>query len=76
MTLAYVARAGEEQRIAWIAGSVHHITLDAAATEGRLTAVRSTMRGGAASPVHVHENEDETVFVLSGSGVFWVGDQR
>lgn len=34
------------------------------------------MRAGAASPVHVHEHEDETVFVLSGTGVFWAGDQR
>ena len=76
MTLGYVARAGQEQQIGWIAGSIHHITLDAAATEGRLTAFRSTMRGGAASPVHVHDREDETVFVLSGSGIFWAGDQR
>ncbi|MEV1023024.1 hypothetical protein [Streptomyces sp. NPDC050264] len=32
MTLAHVARAGQEQQLAWIAGSVHHIMLDAAAT--------------------------------------------
>jgi quercetin dioxygenase-like cupin family protein len=76
VTLGYVARAGEGQRLAWIAGSVHHVVLDAAATEGRLSVLRSTMRGGAASPVHVHEHEDETVFLLSGSGVFWAGDQR
>jgi quercetin dioxygenase-like cupin family protein len=76
VTLGYVARAGEEQHLAWIGGSIHHITLDAAATGGRLTAIRSTMREGTASPVHVHEHEDETVFVLSGTGVFWAGDQR
>lgn len=76
MTFAHVARAGQGQQLAWIAGSVHHITLDAAATEGRLTAVRSRMRSGAASPVHVHEHEDETVFVLSGTGVFWAGEDR
>lgn len=76
MTLGYAARAGEEQKLAWIGGSIHHITLDAAATEGRLAAIRSTMRGGTASPVHVHKHEDETVFVLSGTGVFWAGDQR
>ncbi|MGW1506410.1 cupin domain-containing protein [Streptomyces mirabilis] len=75
MTLAYVTRAGQEQQIAWIGGSVHRIVLDATATAGRLTAVRSTMRGGAASPVHVHEHDDETVFVLRGSGVFWAGDE-
>lgn len=76
MTFAYIARAGEQQRLAWIGGSVHHITLDAAATDGRLSAIRSTMRNGTASPVHVHEHEDETVFLLSGTGVFWAGDKR
>lgn len=76
MTLAFVTRAGEEQQISWIAGSVHSITLDASATQGRLSAFRSTMRDGAASPVHVHEREDETVFMLSGSGVFWAGEER
>jgi quercetin dioxygenase-like cupin family protein len=76
MTLAYIARNGAEQRLEWIGGSIHHITLDAAATDGRLTAVRSTMKGGTASPVHVHEHEDETVFLLSGTGVFWAGDRR
>jgi quercetin dioxygenase-like cupin family protein len=76
MSLAYVARAGDNQQIAWIADSVHRITLDAAATGGRLAAIRSTMRGGAASPVHVHEHEDETVFVLSGTGIFWAGEKR
>jgi len=76
MTLAFVSRAGREQRLKWIAGSVHRVTLDAAATDGRLTILRSTMRAGAASPVHVHEHEDETVYVLSGSGIFWAGDQR
>lgn len=55
---------------------MHRIVLDAAATEGRLAAVRSTMRGGAASPVHVHEREDETVFVLAGAAVVRAGDQR
>jgi quercetin dioxygenase-like cupin family protein len=76
LTSAHVVHAGEEQRLAWIAGSIHHIVLDTAATEGRVAAIRSTMRNGAASPVHVHEREDETVFVLSGGAVFWAGDKR
>lgn len=76
MTSAHLTQAGHEQQIEWIAGTVHRIALDATATEGRITAVRSTMRGGAAAPVHVHENDDETIFMLSGSGVFWAGDDR
>ncbi|GLZ50192.1 cupin [Actinomycetospora sp. NBRC 106375] len=71
-----MVREAAQQRIAWIGGSVHHIVLDGAATDDRLAAFRSTMTGGAASPVHVHDHEDETVFVLDGAGIFWAGDQH
>jgi quercetin dioxygenase-like cupin family protein len=76
MTLATVTRAGAEQRIAWLGGSIHHIVLDGSATDGQLMAVRSSMKAGTASPVHVHDLDDETVFVLAGSGTFWAGDRR
>jgi quercetin dioxygenase-like cupin family protein len=76
VTLACVTRAGTEQSFGWLGGSVHRVALDGAATGGRLTVLRSTMRGGTASPVHVHEHDDETVFVLAGRGVVWAGDQR
>ncbi len=76
MSVPWVAREATQQRIAWIGGSVYHVVMDAAATDGRLAAFRSSMNGGAASPVHVHDHEDETVFVLDGKCVFWAGDQR
>jgi quercetin dioxygenase-like cupin family protein len=76
LSIPHIGRATTHQRIAWLGGSVHHVVLDAAATDGRLAMFRSSMRGGAASPVHVHDNEDETVFVLEGHGTFWAGDQR
>jgi quercetin dioxygenase-like cupin family protein len=76
MTSAHVSRAGTEETVEWIAGGVQRIVLDANATGGRLAVIRQSMRGGAASPVHVHANEDETILLLSGSGTFWAGDQR
>lgn len=76
MSIPYLARDGALQSIAWLGGSVHHVVLDAAATDGGLAVFRSSMRAGTASPVHVHEREDETVLVLAGSGTFWAGDQR
>ncbi|HZC09124.1 MAG TPA: quercetin 2,3-dioxygenase [Mycobacterium sp.] len=76
MSVPHIARATTHQRIAWLGGSVHHVVLDAAETDGRLAMFRSSMQGGAASPVHVHDREDETVFVLEGQGTFWAGDQR
>jgi quercetin dioxygenase-like cupin family protein len=76
VTLAYVRRFGTEQELEWVGGGVQRIVLDANATDGRLTVVRQSMRGGAASPVHVHPNEDETILLLSGGGTFWAGHQR
>ncbi|WP_203839376.1 cupin domain-containing protein [Winogradskya humida] len=71
-----MSRSGSEQQFAWIGGGVQRIVVDAEASGGRLTAIRQSMHGGAASPVHVHAREDETIFLLAGSGTFWAGDQR
>lgn len=76
MSVAYLSQPTTQQSLAWIGGGVHRVVLDAAATEARLAAFRSTMHGGAASPVHVHDREDETVFLLEGEGVVWAGDRR
>ena len=76
MSLGYLSQPSEQQSLGWIGGSVHHVVLDTAATAGRLAAFRSTMRAGAASPVHVHDREDETVFLLEGEGVVWAGERR
>jgi quercetin dioxygenase-like cupin family protein len=76
MTAGFVQRTDGGQEIAWLGGSVHRVVLDGAATGGRSALFRSTMRAGTASPVHIHDHDDETVVLLSGSGVFWAGDQR
>jgi quercetin dioxygenase-like cupin family protein len=76
VTLPFLARSGTEQEFAWTGGSVQRIILDAKATDGRLALIHQAVRGGAASPVHVHAHEDETIVLLSGTGTFWAGDQR
>jgi uncharacterized cupin superfamily protein len=50
--------------------------LHAAAIDGRLAVVCSTVPIDAASPVHVHQREAEIVVLLSGGGIFWVGHDR
>jgi mannose-6-phosphate isomerase-like protein (cupin superfamily) len=75
-TQPYVPTTDDYQRIEWIGGGVLDILLDAAATGGRLGVVRATLPSSAASPVHVHEREDEVHIVLSGAGIFWAGDKR
>ena len=76
MTAGRMTPQSGAQAVSWLGGSVHHILLDAAATEGRLSVFRSTMHAPAAAPVYVHDHEDETVHVLSGTAVFWAGADR
>jgi quercetin dioxygenase-like cupin family protein len=75
MSLAFIAQASDHQQLEWIGGSTVSVLLDGAATGGQLTAVRSRLREGPASPVHLHRNEDEMFILLQGAGLFWVGDE-
>lgn len=76
MSLPYLAQAGEHQRLEWLDGGVMSVLLDGKATGGQLTMVRSRLAPGAASPVHVHRNEDELFLLLDGHGIFWYGEER
>ncbi len=75
MSLAYIAQAADHQQLGWLGGGTLSILLDAAATGGQLTVVRSHLGAGAASPLHLHRQEDEMFVLLSGRGLFHVGDQ-
>jgi len=48
----------------------------AAQTEGRLLQVRCVEPRGAAAPLHVHHDADETWYVLDGELTILVGDER
>ncbi len=76
MSLAYIAQSSEHQQLEWIDGATLSILLDGDATNGQVTVVRSRLGEGAASPLHLHRNEDEMFVVLRGAGLFWVGDER
>jgi quercetin dioxygenase-like cupin family protein len=45
-------------------------------TDGRLFQLLARDRRGAAPPLHIHHNEDETFLVLAGGMSFFVGDER
>ena len=45
-------------------------------TEGRLLQVRSTDKRGAAPPLHIHHDADETWYVIDGRLTVFVGDER
>lgn len=76
MSLAYIAQAADHQKIEWLHGGIMNILLDGDTTGGQLAAVRTSGAGGGASPVHVHDNEDEMFIVIDGAGVFWAGEER
>jgi quercetin dioxygenase-like cupin family protein len=76
MSLTYLAQASDHQQLEWIGGSVMTVLLDADATGGQLTMIRTQLKRGDASPLHMHSNEDEMFMLLKGSGIFWVGEDR
>jgi quercetin dioxygenase-like cupin family protein len=76
MSLIYIAQASDHQQLEWIGGSLMTVLLDADATGGQLTVIRTQLRRGDASPLHMHSNEDEMFVLLKGSGIFWAGDER
>jgi len=76
MSVPYLAQAAEHQRLQWLAGGAVRIMLDGEKTDGQLTMYRQATPGESASPVHVHDREDETMVLLQGSGIWWAGDQR
>jgi mannose-6-phosphate isomerase-like protein (cupin superfamily) len=45
-------------------------------TDGRLTQFLATEYRGAATPLHIHRDADETFFVVSGTIAVVVGDER
>jgi quercetin dioxygenase-like cupin family protein len=76
MSIPYLAQAAEHQQLEWHGGGIMNILLDGQKTDDQVMMLRSTLPAGAASPVHVHANEDEVFLLLRGSGIFWAGEHR
>ncbi|GAA2515948.1 cupin domain-containing protein [Streptomyces griseorubiginosus] len=76
MSFPYVSQAGEHEQLEWLGEGIMEVLLDGQRTGGALSMFRSTLPSATASPVHVHSTEDEIILMLSGSGLFWIGDRR
>jgi quercetin dioxygenase-like cupin family protein len=76
VSVPYLAQAADHQQLEWHGGGIMSILLDAQKTDGQVTMLRSTLPAGAASPVHVHADEDEVFLLIRGSGIFWAGEHR
>ncbi len=58
----------------WAFGALIVFKVNAEQTDGALTLVEYTAPSGNESPFHVHHNEDELFYVLSGEIVCYYGD--
>ena len=76
MSIAYLAQAGQQQQLEWLAGGTMSILLDSEATEGQLLVARSHTSEGVASPYHMHTREDEVFMMISGTAQFWCGEEE
>ena len=59
----------------WITGDTVTIRATAADTGGAYTMIESTASPGNGPPLHLHRNEDETLYVLEGDIEITNGDQ-
>jgi quercetin dioxygenase-like cupin family protein len=67
MTAAAIIRqAGEGERMWFAGGGIFTWKATAAETGGAFTLIEDVMERGKVTPLHVHANEDETIFVLEG----------
>jgi mannose-6-phosphate isomerase-like protein (cupin superfamily) len=69
----YALTESEGERL-WVAGDTVRLLAGAAETGGALTAAEASCVPGSGPPLHVHENEDEFLFVVAGMFEFFVGD--
>ncbi len=70
----HVAQASDHQTLQWLGQTTVEVLLDAAASGGRLTILRGRQFAGDAAPWHVHGREDETMIMLDGEALVWIGE--
>lgn len=56
----------------WFDSQVMEVVLSSEDTGATASILRQTLVGGYAPPVHVHEREDQTLYVLEGSMTAWL----
>lgn len=71
---ALALRPGEGEARWWF-GELATIKLTAAQTGGHFTLLKVVAPAALEVPLHVHDREDETFWVLEGSASFQVGDE-
>jgi len=65
----------EEQRAVWFLGALIRIRVGGGSTGGQLAILEHTGPRGYSSPVHRHDADEETFFILDGAVRVEVGDR-
>jgi quercetin dioxygenase-like cupin family protein len=66
----------DTQAAIWFLGALAQVRLSGAQTGGAFALVDYLARRGNASPVHVHDRDDETFFVLDGELRVFTGEEE
>ena len=69
-----VISSPDTQAAIWFLGALSQVRLSGEQTGGAFSLVENLNRRGNGSPVHVHDQEDETLFVLDGELQVLVGE--
>jgi len=67
-----IALASGEGDAFWFFGTLATIKASSETTSGRVAVTAHLAPEGAASPLHVHHNEDEWFYVTEGAATFWL----
>lgn len=71
-----VSHAEDRTRLLWAGRTTFDVVLDSSHTQGTLSLLDQHGERGDATPVHVHRREAEVFYMLAGTIVTWVGDDR
>lgn len=68
------ALGSEDGESLWGFGSLTTIKASAGQTDGRFSLIEVLSPGGAATPIHVHREDDESFYVVEGELTFYLED--
>ena len=71
-----VISSPDTQTSIWFLGALSHVRLSGEQTGGAFSLTENLVRRGTGSPVHVHDRDDETFFVLDGELRIVAGEEE
>jgi quercetin dioxygenase-like cupin family protein len=71
-----VISSPDAQAAIWFLGALSQVRLSGEQTGGAFSLAENLNRRGNGSPVHVHDHEDETLFVLDGELQVFLGEEE